>query len=148
MPTILSINIHSTINPDKEEIKFYEAEEWSIDSEKQFLAKIQDIFATARKLSKSFHVSLTIETPDVKEVAFQIQRKIKRQFEINHQKLSVREIEILGLIMQGYTSHEIAEKLFISYETIKSHRKNILEKTGAKNTASLIGYYHQTFFDK
>ncbi|MFZ0456799.1 MAG: helix-turn-helix transcriptional regulator, partial [Ignavibacteriaceae bacterium] len=62
--------------------------------------------------------------------------------------LSVREIEVLGLIMLGYTTKEIADKLFISYETVKSHRKNILEKTGAKNTASLINYYHHTFFDK
>jgi DNA-binding CsgD family transcriptional regulator len=50
--------------------------------------------------------------------------------------------------MQGYTNHEIAGKLFISYETVKSHRKHILLKTGAKNTAALINYYHQTFFDK
>ncbi|MBL0133790.1 MAG: helix-turn-helix transcriptional regulator [Chitinophagaceae bacterium] len=50
--------------------------------------------------------------------------------------------------MQGHTNNDIAEKLFISYETVKSHRKNILEKTGAKNTAALINYYHQTFFEK
>ncbi len=54
----------------------------------------------------------------------------------------------IGLIMQGFTNNEIAEKLFISYETVKSHRKHILLKTGAKNTAALINYYHQTFFDK
>jgi DNA-binding CsgD family transcriptional regulator len=50
--------------------------------------------------------------------------------------------------MLGYTNQQIAEKIFISYETVKSHRKHILEKTGAKNTASLISYYHQTFFEK
>jgi len=63
MPTILSINIRSTVNHEKEEIKFYEADDWSIDSEKQFIAKIQDVFATARNLSDSIHVCLTIETP-------------------------------------------------------------------------------------
>jgi DNA-binding CsgD family transcriptional regulator len=50
--------------------------------------------------------------------------------------------------MQGLTNVMIAEKLFISYETVKTHRKNILEKTGSKNTACLINYYHQTFFEK
>jgi DNA-binding CsgD family transcriptional regulator len=50
--------------------------------------------------------------------------------------------------MLGYTNHQIAEKLFISYETVRSHRKNILTKTGASNTAALINYYHQTFFEK
>ena len=148
MPTILSINIRSTVNHEKEEIKFYEADDWSIDSEKQFIAKIQDVFTTAKNLSDSIHVCLTIETPEIKEVSFQIQRKINHQFGINNQKLSVREIEGLGFIMQGYTSHQIADMLHLSYETIKSHRKKILEKTGAKNTASLINYYHQTFFDK
>ena len=101
-----------------------------------------------RGLSKSFQVSITIDTPEVKEVSFLIQRKVNTTIEINNQKLSIREIEVLGLIMQGLTNNEIAEKLFISYETVKSHRKNILEKTGAKNTASLINYYHQTFFEK
>lgn len=148
MPATLCINIQSTLKIDKEEIKFYEAEEWSVDSEKQFLAKIKDIFAISRGLSKSFQVSITIDTPEVKEVSFLIQRKVNTTIEINNQKLSIREIEVLGLIMQGLTNNEIAEKLFISYETVKSHRKNILEKTGAKNTASLINYYHQTFFEK
>jgi DNA-binding CsgD family transcriptional regulator len=72
---------------------------------------------------------------------------MKKEVVINHEHLSVREIEVLGLIMQGMTNNEIAEKLFISYETVRSHRKNILRKTGAKNTAALINYYHQTFFD-
>ncbi len=67
---------------------------------------------------------------------------------IKNYTLSIREIEVLGLIMLGYTNHQIAEKLFISYETVRSHRKNILTKTGASNTAALINYYHQTFFEK
>ena len=117
MPTILSINIRSTVNHEKEEIKFYEADDWSIDSEKQFIAKIQDVFTTAKNLSDSIHVCLTIETPEIKEVSFQIQRKINHQFRINNQKLSVREIEVLGFIMQGYTSHQIADMLHLSYET-------------------------------
>lgn len=119
-----------------------------MESEKQFLARIQDIFSVARRLGKTFEISITIETADVKEVAFLLQKKVSNTHEINHQKMSQREIEVLGLIMQGLTNNEIAEKLFISYETVKSHRKNILEKTGAKNTAALINYYHQTFFEK
>ncbi|CAN5740714.1 hypothetical protein BH11BAC3_BH11BAC3_37680 [soil metagenome] len=143
----LCINIRSTIKPEIEEIKFYEAD-WSVDTEKQLMAKIQDIFNLTRNLSNSIQISLTIETSEVKEISFLIQRKINIQLVPRQQKLSIREIEVLGLIMQGYTNIEIGEKLFISYETVKSHRKNILEKTGAKNTAALINYYHQTFFEK
>ena len=148
MPSSLCINIHSAVKPDTEEIIFYETEEWTKDSEQQFLAKIQDIFAIARNLSRSAKVSISFETTEVKELSFLIQRKVKTPVEINHQKLSLREIEVLGLIMQGLTNNEIAERLFISYETVKSHRKNILEKTRAKNTAALVNYYHQTFFEK
>ena len=148
MSSSLCINIHSPVKPDKEEIIFYETEDWSIESEKQFLARIQDIFSIARRLSRSAKVSISFETEDVKELFFLIQRKINAPIEINNQKLSIREIEVLALIMQGLTNNEIAEKLFISYETVKSHRKNILEKTKAKNTAALINYYHQTFFEK
>jgi DNA-binding NarL/FixJ family response regulator len=52
--------------------------------------------------------------------------------------LSKREIEVLKLIAQGLTNAEIADKLFISPLTADSHRKNLIIKLGAKNTASLI----------
>lgn len=148
MPATLHINILSPASSLKEEIKFYEAEEWSVDAEKQLVARIQEIFSIARKHGKSFHLTLTIETEDVREVSFLLQKKVNNNIQINNHKMSLREIEVLGLIMQGLTNQEIADKLFISYETVKSHRKNILEKTGAKNTAALINYYHQTFFEK
>jgi DNA-binding NarL/FixJ family response regulator len=54
--------------------------------------------------------------------------------------LSKREAEVLHLIAQGFTNAEIAEKLFTSRRTIESHRQNLLDKTGAKNTATLIVY--------
>ena len=49
-----------------------------------------------------------------------------------------REKEVLGLIAEGLTNNEIAEKLFISFTTVETHRKNILAKFKAKNIASLI----------
>jgi DNA-binding NarL/FixJ family response regulator len=52
--------------------------------------------------------------------------------------LTKREREILKLIIAGYTSHEIAEKLFISYFTVGEHRKNIMKKLEVKNTAELV----------
>ena len=52
--------------------------------------------------------------------------------------LSKREKEILFLILKGLTSREISKKLFICIDTVKSHRKKILEKTGSRNTASLV----------
>lgn len=52
--------------------------------------------------------------------------------------LTQREKEVLNLIAEGYTNHQIAEKLFISPHTIDSHRKNLLNKFEVKNTAALI----------
>lgn len=52
--------------------------------------------------------------------------------------LTRREKEVLELIADGMTNAEIAEKLFISVTTVDTHRKNLLAKLHAKNTASLI----------
>ena len=54
--------------------------------------------------------------------------------------LSEREIEVLHLICKGYSNQEIADKLFLSKRTVDKHRANILEKTGSKNTASMVMY--------
>jgi DNA-binding CsgD family transcriptional regulator len=52
--------------------------------------------------------------------------------------LSTREIEVINLICQELTAQEIADKLFISVRTVDGHRNNLLEKTGARNTAGLV----------
>ncbi len=49
-----------------------------------------------------------------------------------------REKEVLELIAQGLTNPEIAEKIFISVNTVDTHRKNLLMKLEAKNTADLV----------
>lgn len=54
--------------------------------------------------------------------------------------LTRREKEVLGLIAEGFTNPEIAQKLFVSIETIDSHRKNLLAKLKMKNTAALIKF--------
>lgn len=52
--------------------------------------------------------------------------------------ISSREKEILELIADGFSSKEIAERLFISNHTVISHRKHLIEKFKVKNTAQLI----------
>jgi len=53
-------------------------------------------------------------------------------------KISKRERQVLEHIALGLNTKTIAEKLFISIETVKSHRKKLLVKLEAKNAASLI----------
>ncbi|MEI7724176.1 MAG: response regulator transcription factor [Bacteroidota bacterium] len=52
--------------------------------------------------------------------------------------LTVRELEVLQQICFGLNNEEIAKKLFISPNTVKSHRSNLFEKTGCKNTPGMI----------
>jgi DNA-binding NarL/FixJ family response regulator len=56
----------------------------------------------------------------------------------NQMLLTRREVEVLKLIAEGLTNHEIAEKLFVSDSTVDSHRKNLISKLQVKNTASLV----------
>jgi len=52
--------------------------------------------------------------------------------------ISTREEEVLRLIARGFTNIEIAKRIFVSHHTVESHRKNILAKLDAKNTADLV----------
>ncbi|MGK7391100.1 MAG: response regulator [Candidatus Cyclobacteriaceae bacterium M2_1C_046] len=54
--------------------------------------------------------------------------------------LTDRELEVLELICREYTNPEIAEELYISVRTVDAHRRNLLQKTGARNTAGLVRY--------
>lgn len=58
----------------------------------------------------------------------------------NKEELTQREIEILKLVCEEYTTADIAEKLFISPHTVDTHRKNILKKSGHKTIVGLIKF--------
>ncbi|WBM75057.1 response regulator transcription factor [Saprospira grandis] len=52
--------------------------------------------------------------------------------------LTSREKEVLALIIKEYSNQEIADELYISKRTVDAHKRNLLEKTGAKNVAGLV----------
>ena len=64
-------------------------------------------------------------------------RQTKPQLAGNYQ-VTPREQEVLNLIAQEFTTTEMAERLFVSVRTIETHRKNLMDKLGAKNTAGLM----------
>lgn len=49
-----------------------------------------------------------------------------------------RELEIVKLLAHGNTSRQIAELLEISHDTVRAHRRNILNKSGVSTTVELI----------
>lgn len=58
-------------------------------------------------------------------------------------KISERELQIIKLITEGFTTEEIAGKLELSYHTVKTYRKNILAKLQLSNSAELTNFMHQ-----
>ena len=52
--------------------------------------------------------------------------------------LTRREKEVLGLVAEGLSTQAIADRLFISFNTAESHRKNLRTKFGARNGAELV----------
>lgn len=54
--------------------------------------------------------------------------------------LSKSELKVLALICNGYISETIGVKLGITKSTVQTHRRNMLRKTGFKNTQQLVGW--------
>lgn len=68
------------------------------------------------------------------------ERNSEPVFDIENSDLTYREIEVLELICEEYTNKESAEELGISIRTVDAHRRSLLQKTGAKNTAGLVKF--------
>lgn len=89
--------------------------------------------ATQHELMEAIETVARGKTFFSNEAAQTLQKK-----EVAKVILTRREVEVLGLIAEGMTNNAIAQKLFISPTTVDTHRKNLLAKLEAKNTASLI----------
>ena len=75
-------------------------------------------------------------------LTFEAEKALKYENELQNKlpKLTKREKEVLLLISQGYTNNQISEKLFISIDTVDSHRKNLYSKMNVNNTATLLKF--------
>mgnify|MGYP006144872007 CR=1 FL=1 len=94
---------------------------------------MQDLFTAI----KSLHEGENYLGDEVKQTL--LNSFIKNQFKTQiSEKLSEREFEVLESIASGLTTNEIANQLFISKNTVETHRKNLLYKLNAKNTAELV----------
>jgi len=70
----------------------------------------------------------------------QVQKKNEQLSQIH---LTNREIEIIRLIEKEYNNKQIAEALFISEKTVKTHRKNIFRKTGTDSVLGLVKFAYE-----
>lgn len=71
------------------------------------------------------------------EVLTKMQRKKQRKEALS---LSERELEVLQLVVRGYTCREIGEQLFLSTRTVETYRMRTMHKLGLKNRSELVEY--------
>jgi DNA-binding CsgD family transcriptional regulator len=61
-----------------------------------------------------------------------------------HKGLTARESEVVNLILEGHSARAVAERLRISLETVRVHRRNVYEKLGVSSQAELFHWFLDT----
>jgi DNA-binding NarL/FixJ family response regulator len=111
-------------------------------NQQSFIQKMIDNGASGYVLKNATQKELldAIETVDKGKtyLSDEAASSLKKDETIEMPVLTRREKEVLELIAEGSTNIEIAARLFISASTVDTHRKNLLAKLNAKNTASLV----------
>ncbi len=86
-------------------------------------------------------INITEQADSIAEIIKKIgNSEIHNTLDTEHEQLSEREIDVLKLIVKGFSNKEIADSLNISIHTVISHRKNISQKTGIKSQSGLTIY--------
>ncbi len=86
---------------------------------------------------ESVYHGLQFLSPEVKDALVKDTLKIRNKVS-NSLELTQREKDILQLIAEEYTSHEIADKLFLSHRTVENYRLGLMQKLDAKNMVGMI----------
>lgn len=118
-------------------------------NQQSFIQKMMDNGASGYVLKNATQEELTEAIEMVAKgktyLSIEVTKVLRKQDDTNI-VLTRREKEVLELIAGGMTNNEIGERLFISPSTVDTHRKNLLAKFEAKNTASLIHIASQMQF--
>jgi Response regulator containing a CheY-like receiver domain and an HTH DNA-binding domain len=101
-----------------------------------YLLKTTEESTLIEAIKTVFEGSTFIE-PVIREKMDFLQTKTNRTF-TTKSKLTNRELEILQLIVDGYTDNEIANSIHLSLNTIKHYRISLLLKLDAKNAPALV----------
>ncbi|QEC71487.1 response regulator transcription factor [Arachidicoccus ginsenosidivorans] len=100
-------------------------------------AELASPFAYVTKPFDKDHLLITLNLA-ISNCRKKFLHKLPEDINIDKISMSIREIEIIRLLAQSKTSDEISAQLFISPQTVATHRKNILRKTGAKSMIELV----------
>lgn len=133
----VNLNVVNTFSADQLQDKELCSQQASFPLIQSFLDMMNDLLNRIDAEKTIMVLDITVQvypyTPSLITVTPHVQPAGKTA-----ELLSLREVEVLRLVCDGLTNKEIAGKLFISLETVKTHRKHIREKTDAKNTAGVI----------
>lgn len=114
------------------------------------------IFLTVRSDTKTVHdaisaspVTYLIKPFTDKQLLVTLQiatHKVYNKLKCDHENLDLtqREIEIAQLVSQGFSSKQIALQLFISAETVRTHRRNMLQRNNLRSFSHLVYLLHQS----
>lgn len=133
---VLILSMHNSITIVKDALNA-EADGYMLKNtgQQEFLKAIERILGEGTYFSQ-----------DILPIILNLFQKEKKETLKN--TLTQREKEVLELIVQEYTSKEIADKLFISKQTVDTHRINIMQKTDCKTLVGLIKYAIQSGYIK
>ncbi|MFO7768002.1 MAG: response regulator transcription factor [bacterium] len=99
---------------------------------------VEELRAAVRSVARGrAHVDLTFDEDQVWE-SLEIAGVDGESGEAGIEGLSPREREVLGLVAEGYTSREVAERLFISPKTVDTYRSRLMRRLGLKNRSDLV----------
>ncbi len=93
---------------------------------------------SAVSLSTATQSGNVVMTDLKKKTHFEYSFELKKWKEVPHVELSDREIDVLRLSIKGLSNNAIAEQMFVDVNTVKYHRKNLLQKLHAENITEAI----------
>jgi DNA-binding CsgD family transcriptional regulator len=83
-------------------------------------------------------VALSPQMNTEEQLVEALRENLKQKNKLLIKSLRKREVEVLDLVCKGLNTKAISEKLFISVNTVSTHRKNIQQKLGTSNVADLV----------
>lgn len=119
---------------DKELVK--KAEEVGANGYQLKSSSSEELLEAVKNLTLGKFIAPTELAPDIS------QNQYGDDFSIKY-KITGRELEILKLIAMGLKSKDIGDKLFISYYTVDTHRKNLMKKLGVNSSTELVKFAYE-----
>lgn len=140
LPDINGIDLCKTMKTEYSTLKILAISSFS---QRSYIVRMMENGALGYVLKNSSEEEILDAINDVvngiKHLGYEVNEILnKSKNNDNFPLLSRRETEVLTFIADGFTNQEIAIKMFISPLTVDSHRKNLLMKLNARNTAALI----------